>query len=115
MQGSLIALMMEEVRTSEMSSTSIWLHSSTSQKTLNFNHKRPFRSNAKGYGSRTRYTDSEDSNTMASSDGKLYYLLFLVLATSPGTFWYAFICGVCFLVKVPFTLLCSHNQSFIKK
>jgi len=34
MQGSLIALMMEEVRTSEMSSTSIWLHSSTSQKTI---------------------------------------------------------------------------------
>jgi hypothetical protein len=38
------------------------------------NNKHSLRNNADGYGSKTHYTDSEDSNNMAPSGRKLYYL-----------------------------------------
>jgi hypothetical protein len=56
-----------------------------------YNSKHPLRSSTKGYGGKTCYTDSEDSHTMAHGGRKLYYLLFSVLAVSPGAFGYTFI------------------------
>jgi hypothetical protein len=51
------------------------------------NGKHTLRSGEEGYGS----TDSEDSSTTAPGGRKLYYLPFLVLAASLGTFGYALI------------------------
>jgi hypothetical protein len=51
------------------------------------NNKHPLRSNAEGYGGTTCWTDSEYSDTTAPS-GSLYYLPFLVLVVTLGTFGY---------------------------
>lgn len=48
-------------------------------------NKHLLKSNADGYGCKTHYTGSEDSNTMTPSGKKLYYLLLSVLAMSSET------------------------------
>jgi len=56
------------------------------------------RSNTKGYGGKTHYTDSQNSDTIAPSGRELYYdLHFSLQTTSPETFGY--------------TLLCWHNSN----
>jgi hypothetical protein len=46
------------------------------------------RSNTKGYGGKTHYTDSQNSYTIASSGGELYHLQFSLQVASPETFGY---------------------------
>jgi len=41
------------------------------------NNEHPLQSNTKGYGCKTHYNVSQDSDTIAHSGRKLYYLLFL--------------------------------------
>jgi hypothetical protein len=49
------------------------------------------RSNTKGYGGKTHYTDSQNSDTTAPSGRELYHLQFSRQAASPGTFGYIFV------------------------
>jgi len=44
------------------------------------------RSNTKGYGGKTHYSDSQNSDTTASSGRELYYLQFSFQVASPETF-----------------------------
>jgi hypothetical protein len=46
---------------------------------------------AKGYGDKTRWTDSQNSHTTASSGRELYYLQFSLQAASPETFGYTLV------------------------
>jgi hypothetical protein len=50
------------------------------------------RSNTKGYGGKTHYTDSQDSDTTAPSGRELYHLQFSLQAASPETFGYTLLC-----------------------
>jgi hypothetical protein len=61
---------------------------------INNNNKHSLRSNTKGYGGKTHYTDSQNSDTTAPSGRELYYLQFSLQAASPETFGYTliFIC-----------------------
>jgi hypothetical protein len=43
-------------------------------------------SNTKGYGGKTHYTDSQNSDTTAPSSRDLYHLQFSLQAASPETF-----------------------------
>jgi hypothetical protein len=45
--------------------------------------KHSLRSNAKDFGGKTHWTDSQNNNTTASSGRELYYLQFLLQAASP--------------------------------
>jgi len=47
--------------------------------------------NTKGYGGKTRYTDSQISNTTVLSGRELYHLQFLLQAASPETFGYTLV------------------------
>jgi hypothetical protein len=49
------------------------------------------RSNKKGYGSKTHYTDSRNRNTIAPSGRELYHLQSSFQAASPETFGYTLI------------------------
>jgi hypothetical protein len=53
-----------------------------------YNNKHLFRSNTKGYGGKTHYTDSQNSDTTAPSSRELYHLQFSLQAASPETFGY---------------------------
>jgi hypothetical protein len=55
---------------------------------LAYNNKHSLRSNTKGYGSKTHYTDSQTSDTTAPSGRELYHLHFSLQAASPETFGY---------------------------
>jgi hypothetical protein len=55
------------------------------------NNKHSLRSNTKGYGGNTHYTESQNSDATASSGGKLYHLQFRLQAASPETFGYTVI------------------------
>jgi hypothetical protein len=46
------------------------------------------RSNTKGYGGKTHYTDLQNSDTNALSSRELYHLQFSLHAASPETFGY---------------------------
>jgi hypothetical protein len=46
------------------------------------------KSNTKGYGGKTHYTDSQNSDTTASSGRELYHLQFSLQAASPETYGY---------------------------
>jgi hypothetical protein len=46
------------------------------------------RSNAKGYGDKTYWTDAQNSDTTAPSGRELYHLQFSLQAASPETFGY---------------------------
>jgi hypothetical protein len=52
------------------------------------NNKHSLRSNTKGYGGKTHYTESQNSDTTAPSGRELYHLQFSLQAASPETFGY---------------------------
>jgi hypothetical protein len=52
------------------------------------NNKHSLRSNTKGYGSKTHYSDSRNSDTTVPSSRELYHLQFSFQAASPETFGY---------------------------
>jgi hypothetical protein len=68
---------------------------------INNNNKHSLRGNTKGYGGKTHYTDSQNSDTIAPSDRELYHLQFSLQAASPETFGYT-------LVRLLWSFL-SHN------
>jgi hypothetical protein len=49
------------------------------------------RSNTKGYGGKTHYTDSQNSDTTAPHGRELYHLQFSLQAASPETFDYTIV------------------------
>jgi hypothetical protein len=53
-----------------------------------YNDEHSLRSNTKGYGGKTHYKDSQNSNTTATSGRELYHLQFSLRAASPETFGY---------------------------
>jgi hypothetical protein len=55
------------------------------------NNKHSLRSNTKCYGGETHYTDSQNSDTTASSGRELHHLQFSLQAASPETFGYTLI------------------------
>jgi hypothetical protein len=55
------------------------------------NNKHSLRSNAKGYGGRTHWTDSRNSDTTARNGRELYHLQFSLQAASPETFGYTLV------------------------
>jgi hypothetical protein len=54
----------------------------------NNNNKHSLRSNIKGYGDKTHWTDPQNSDTTALSGRELYHLQFSLRAASPETFRY---------------------------
>jgi hypothetical protein len=64
-----------------------------------YKNKHPLRSNTKGYGGKTHYTESQNSDTTAPSGRKLYHLQFSLQAASPETFGYKFVCS-CTAIKM---------------
>jgi hypothetical protein len=52
----------------------------------------------KGYGGKTHYTDSQNSDTTAPSGRELYHLQFSLQAVSPETFGYTLVAS-CFAVS----------------
>jgi hypothetical protein len=52
---------------------------------INNNNKHSLRSNTKGYGGKTRWADSQNSDATAPSGRKLYHLQFSLQAASPET------------------------------
>jgi hypothetical protein len=57
----------------------------------NNNNKHSLRGNTKGYGGKTHYTDSQNSDAIAPSGRELYHLQFSLQAASPEPFGYKFI------------------------
>jgi hypothetical protein len=49
------------------------------------------KSNTKGYGDKTHYTDSQNSGTIAPIGRELYHLQFSLQAASPETFGYTLV------------------------
>jgi len=49
------------------------------------------RSKRKGYGGKTRWTDSQNSDAHVPSGRELYHLQFSLQAASPETFGYTFV------------------------
>jgi hypothetical protein len=58
---------------------------------INNNNRHSLRSNTKGYGGKTHYTDLRNSDTTSHSDRELYHLQFSLQAASPETFGYALV------------------------
>jgi hypothetical protein len=56
-----------------------------------YNNKHSLKSNTKGYGGKTHYTDSQNSDTTAPSGRDLYHLYFSFQAASPETFGYTLV------------------------
>jgi hypothetical protein len=56
-----------------------------------YNNKHSLRSNTKGYGGKTHWNDSQNSDTIASSGRVLYHLQFSLQAASPETFGYTLV------------------------
>jgi hypothetical protein len=56
-----------------------------------YNNKHSLRSNIKGYGGKTHYTDSQNSDTTVPSGRELYHLQFSRQAASPETFGYSLV------------------------
>jgi hypothetical protein len=59
-----------------------------------YNNKHSLRSNTKGYGGKTHYTDSQNSDATAPSGRELYNLQFSLQAASPETFGYTLVYGM---------------------
>jgi hypothetical protein len=59
------------------------------------NYKHSLRSNTKGYGGKTHYTDSQNSDTTALSSRELYHLQFLLQAASPEISGYRVVIFMC--------------------
>jgi hypothetical protein len=62
-----------------------------------YNNKHSLRSSTRGYGSKTYWTDSQNSDTTAPSSRELYHLQFSLQAASPETFGYTLIHPLCSL------------------
>jgi hypothetical protein len=58
---------------------------------INSNNKYSLQSNTKGYGGKTQYTESQNSDITASSGRELYHLQFSPQAASPETYGYTLI------------------------
>jgi hypothetical protein len=56
-----------------------------------YNNKHLLRSNTKGYGGKTRRTDSQNSDITAPSDRELYHLQLSFQAANPETFGYSLV------------------------
>jgi hypothetical protein len=56
-----------------------------------YNNKHWLRSNTKGYGGKTQYTDSHNNDTTAPSGRELYHSQLSLHAASPETFGHTFI------------------------
>jgi hypothetical protein len=56
-----------------------------------YNNKHSLRSNIKGYGGKTHYTDSQNSDKTVPNARELYNLQFSLQAASPETFGYTLI------------------------
>jgi hypothetical protein len=56
-----------------------------------YGNKHWLRSNTKGYGGKTHYTDSQNSVTTARIGRELYHLQFSLQAASPETFGYTLV------------------------
>jgi hypothetical protein len=56
-----------------------------------YKNKHSLISNTKGYGGKTHWTDSQNSDTTASSGRELYHLQFSLQAASPETSGYALV------------------------
>jgi hypothetical protein len=56
-----------------------------------YNNKHSLRSNTKGYGDKTHYTCSQNSDTIVPSGRELYQLHFSLRAASPKTFGYTLV------------------------
>jgi hypothetical protein len=59
----------------------------------NNNNEYLLRSNTKGYGGKTHYTDSQNSDTTAPSGKEFYHLQFSLRPASPETFGYTLLFG----------------------
>jgi hypothetical protein len=57
----------------------------------NNENKHSLRSNTRGYGGKTHYTDSQNRDTTASSGRELYHLQFSLQADNPETFGYTLV------------------------
>jgi hypothetical protein len=68
-----------------------WVDNEINNNNNNNNNKHSLRSNTKGYGGKTHYTDSQNSDKTASSSRELYHLQFLLQAASSETFGYTFV------------------------
>jgi hypothetical protein len=55
------------------------------------NNKHSLRSNTKGYGGKSHWTDSQNSDTIAPSGRELYHLEFSLRAASPETSGYTIV------------------------
>jgi hypothetical protein len=55
---------------------------------INNNNKHSLRSSTKGYGGKTQWTDSQNSDTIAPSGKGLYHLQFSLQEARPETFGY---------------------------
>jgi hypothetical protein len=60
--------------------------SGLSRNEINKKKKHSLRSNTKGYGGKTHWTNSQNSDTTAPSGTELYHLQFSLQAASPETF-----------------------------
>jgi hypothetical protein len=56
-----------------------------------YNNKNSLRSNIKGYGGKTHYTDTQNSDTTSPRSRELYHLQFSLQAASPETFVYTLV------------------------
>jgi hypothetical protein len=68
------------------------------------------RRNIKGYGGKTYYTDSQTSDTTASSGRQLYHLQFSLQAASPETFGYTVVLQYIKVKEVIFLQSCQNLQ-----
>jgi hypothetical protein len=73
------------------------------------NNKHSLRSNTKGYGTKTDYTGSQNSDTTAPSGTELYHLQFPLQATSPETFGYSLVN----VLSAVYTHSISHVSKFV--
>jgi hypothetical protein len=60
----------------------------------NNNNKHSLRSNIKGYGGKTHYTNSQNSDTTAISGRELYHLQFSLQAARPEIFGYTHVYAI---------------------
>jgi hypothetical protein len=58
---------------------------------INIKNEHSLRSNTKGYGGKTHYTDSQNRYTTASTGRYLYRLQFSLQTASPETFGYTLV------------------------
>jgi hypothetical protein len=65
------------------------------------NNKHSLRSNMKGYGGKTHYTDSQNNDTTALGGRELYHLRFSLQAASPETFGYTLVSFFVFPTRNP--------------